>query len=194
MIKNILFLLLFSPLWSVAASVSGTWQKKWCVESESDQYSVTSLGGDTLEILAPKGLTLWYRQMLKGDMTAEYDACVMDEGRDGDRLSDMNFFWMASDPQAKDIWTRMASRKGVFANCSQLQLYYLGYGGNYNTTTRFRRYHGEPKPPIVKEYTDADHLLKPNHWYHIRIQSLKGLVSVYVDGELIVAYRDSSPL
>lgn len=194
MIKNILFLLLFSPLWSVAASASGTWQKKWCVESESDQYSVTSLGGDTLEILAPKGLTLWYRQMLKGDMTAEYDACVMDEGRDGDRLSDMNFFWMASDPQAKDIWTRMASRKGVFANCSQLQLYYLGYGGNYNTTTRFRRYHGEPKPPIVKEYTDADHLLKPNHWYHIRIQSLKGLVSVYVDGELIVAYRDSSPL
>ena len=139
MIKNILFLLLFSPLWSVAASASGTWQKKWCVESESDQYSVTSLGGDTLEILAPKGLTLWYRQMLKGDMTAEYDACVMDEGRDGDRLSDMNFFWMASDPQAKDIWTRMASRKGVFANCSQLQLYYLGYGGNYNTTTRFRR-------------------------------------------------------
>ncbi|MCI6554146.1 MAG: DUF6250 domain-containing protein, partial [Prevotella sp.] len=117
MIKNILFLLLFSPLWSVAASASGTWQKKWCVESESDQYSVTSLGGDTLEILAPKGLTLWYRQMLKGDMTAEYDACVMDEGRDGDRLSDMNFFWMASDPQAKDIWTRMASRKGVFANC-----------------------------------------------------------------------------
>ena len=123
MIKDTLFLLLLFPLWSVAAPASDTWQKKWCVESESDQYSVTSLGGDTLEILAPKGLTLWYRQMLNGDMTAEYDACVMDEGRDGDRLSDMNFFWMASDPQAKDIWARMASRNGVFANYSQLQLY-----------------------------------------------------------------------
>ena len=55
--------------------------------------------------------------------------------------------------------------------------YYLGYGGNHNSTTRFRRYDGDesgitnPKarPAILKEYTDAGHLRKPNHWYHIKI-------------------------
>ena len=191
--KLAIMLSLLTPL-SLHANSSADWQKLWQVESESPNYTVTPLGGDTLEILSPKGLTLWYKQKLSGDITAEYDACVVDEGKPGDRLSDMNLFWMASDPKAKDIWTRMAQRNGVFANCSQLQLYYLGYGGNYNSTTRFRRYHGEQKPPIVKEYTDADHLLKPNHWYHIRIQSLKGKVSIYVDGKLIVAYADPAPL
>lgn len=170
------------------------WRQKWCVESESPNYKVTQLCGDTLDILAPKGLTLWYRQMFKGDMTVEYDACVVDNGKPGERLSDMNLFWMASDPEAKDIWTRMKQRGGVFANCSQLQLYYLGYGGNYNTTTRFRRYNGQPSPPVIKEYTDSSHLLVANHWYHIRIQSLEGMVRIYVDGRLIVAYFDNKPL
>lgn len=191
--KLTLILALAAPI-SLYAKTKADWQKLWQVESESPQYKVTPLGGDTLELLSPKGLTLWYRQKLTGDITAEYDACVMDEGKPGDRLSDMNLFWMASDPKAKDIWARQNERNGVFANCSQLQLYYLGYGGNYNSTTRFRRYHGEAKPPIVKEYTDADHLLRPNHWYHIRIQSLKGMVSIYVDGKLIVAYDDKQPL
>lgn len=191
--KNLLLTAVALPM-SLVANATADWQSKWCVESESPDYKVTQLGGDTLEILSPKGLTLWHRQKLKGDMTVEYDACVVDEGKPGDRLSDMNLFWMASDPKAKDIFQRMAQRNGVFANCSQLQLYYLGYGGNYNSTTRFRRYHGEPKPAIVKEYTDADHLLKPNHWYHLRVQSLKGLVNIYVDGKLIVSYRDANPL
>lgn len=30
----------------------------------------------------------------------------MDEGKAGDRLSDMNSFWMASDPHANDLWNR----------------------------------------------------------------------------------------
>lgn len=189
-----LIALFFSLPISLIANAAEGWQSKWCVESESPDYKVTQLGGDTLEILSPKGLTLWYRQMMKGDMTVEYDACVVDEGKQGDRLSDMNLFWMASDPEAKDIWARMKERNGVFANCSQLQLYYLGYGGNYNSTTRFRRYNGQPNPAIIKEYTDAAHLLMGNHWYHVRIQSLKGCVRIYVDGRLIVAYTDKQPL
>lgn len=176
------------------AKPSEDWHKLWCVESESPDYKVTCLGGDTLEIVSPKGLTLWRRQMMKGDMTAEYDACVVDEGHPEDRLSDMNLFWMASDPKAKDIWKRMDERGGIFKNCSSLQLYYLGYGGNYNSTTRFRRYNGQPDPAIIKEYTDQEHLLRPNHWYHIRIQSLHGKVSIYVDGKLVVAYQDPEPL
>lgn len=194
MIRSIFTIMLCAVWLSGHARKAGDWQKLWRVESEAANYKVTALGGDTLEIVAPKGLTLWRRQMMSGDMTAEYDACVMDEGREEDRLSDMNLFWMASDPEAGDIWARMDERRGVFKNCASLQLYYLGYGGNYNSTTRFRRYNGRPDPPIVKEYTDTAHLLRPNHWYHIRVQSLRGTVSIYVDGELIVAYQDPEPL
>ncbi len=105
---------------------------------------------------------------MSGRVTIEYDACVVVE-KEGDRLSDLNCFWMASDPKHPDnIWKREKWRSGIFLNCYSLQLYYMGYGGNYNSTTRFRRYDGneagitDPKvrPAILKEYTDTEHLLK----------------------------------
>ena len=109
----------------------------WRIESEGPHR--LEFRGDTAEITAPKGLTLWRREKMSGRTVIEYDAQVVTE-REGDRLSDLNCFWMATDPSARDIWQRAAKRGGVFANCYGLRLYYMGYGGNYNSTTRFRRY------------------------------------------------------
>lgn len=170
------------------------WTDKWSVESESTQWSVKPLGGDTLEITSPMGLTLWYKRPFRGDATVEYDAAVMYEGFSGDRLSDMNLFWMASDPCAKTIWDRMGQRNGNFKKCSQLQLYYFGYGGNSNRTTRFRRYDGNPDPKLLKEYTDTAHLLLPNRWYHVEIESRGKYIRIYVNKELLVDFCDEHPL
>lgn len=175
--------------------------KYWKVESESPDYKV-SFSGDTCEILSPKGLTLWRKEKMSGNVTIEYDACVAAEGKPGDRLSDLNCFWMASDPKASDIWKRMNWRNGVFVNCYSLQLYYLGYGGNYNSTTRFRRYDGNEagvtdekvRPAILKEYKDQDNLLTANKWYHIKIQNADNRVRYYIDGKLLVDFYDPSPL
>lgn len=175
--------------------------KYWKVESESPDYKV-SFSGDTCEILSPKGLTLWRKEKMSGNVTIEYDACVAVEGKPGDRLSDLNCFWMASDPKASDIWKRMNWRNGVFVNCYSLQLYYLGYGGNYNSTTRFRRYDGNEagvtdekvRPGILKEYKDQDNLLTANKWYHIKIQNTDNRIRYYIDGKLLVDFYDPSPL
>lgn len=175
--------------------------KYWKVESESPDYKVIFIG-DTAEIVSPKGLTLWRKEKMNGRVTIEYDACVVVE-KEGDRLSDLNCFWMASDPTCPDnIWKREKWRNGIFLNCYSLQLYYMGYGGNYNSTTRFRRYDGneagitDPKvrPAIWKEYTDADHLLKANHWYHIKITNEDNRISYYIDGKQLVDFRDAEPL
>ena len=73
--------------------------------------------GDTAEILSPKGLTLWRKEKMSGRVTIEYDACVVVE-KEGDRLSDLNCFWMASDPKHPDnIWKREKWRSGIFLNC-----------------------------------------------------------------------------
>lgn len=188
-----------------ASSVSGLNQKQfkryWQIESESPDYRLSFLG-DTCEIVSPKGLTLWRKEKMTFNTTVEYDVCVMDEGKDGDRLSDMNCFWLASDPQKKDIWARADWRSGIFLRCYSLQMYYLGYGGNGNTTTRFRRYEGNEegitdeskRPTILKEYSDAEHLLKANHWYHWKIVGSQGHVRFYIDGELVVDYNDPNPL
>ena len=173
------------------------WQDHWCVESESPDYRIIFFG-DTCEIFAPKGLTFWRKEKLDRGVTIEYDACVLPP-----RVSDMNCFWMASDPKAEDIWQRQAWRSGIFARCYSLQLYYVGYGGNHNTTTRFRRYHGDEqgvtdvasRPAVIREFTDADHLLESRRWYHIRITtSLDGRTRYYVDGACLIDYLDNRPL
>ncbi len=175
---------LFSLLLLTVCIVSNaqSWQKKWRVESESSQYKVIQNGGDTLEIVSPKGLTLWNVSPLYGDVTVEFDAQVVMTAPN-DRLSDLNTFFMASDPKAKNIWTNMSVRDGVFSRQTALQMYYLGYGGNYNTTTRFRRYTGNGQPPVIREYKDASHLLKSNHWYHIKIEKVGNRIRYFYDGE-----------
>ncbi len=80
------------------------------------------------------------------------------ENGPNDRLSDMNFFWMASDPNNPNLFTRT----GLFKEYDVLQLYYAGIGGNFNTTSRFRKYEGTEGKDVVKEYTDKEHLLQPN--------------------------------
>lgn len=175
----------------------------WTVESESPDYRVEFVG-EGVEIVSPKGLTLWYNKPLEAPCTIEYEARVMEE-REGDRLSDLNCFWMASDPAAEDVFARSAERGGKFAACATLQLYYVGYGGNYNSTTRFRRYNGMPDPALLQEYTDPTHLLQANHWYRIRLvceplpvtagsdrPSMR--VEYWIDGERLFEYDDPAPL
>lgn len=174
-------------------------KKYWVVESEGP-YNVT-FRGDTAEFTAPKGLSVWRKEKMSGRTVIEYDAQVVTEGPD-DRLSDLNCFWMASDPNAPDPWKNLSKRGGKFLNSYTLQLYYLGYGGNHNSTTRFRRYNGDERgvddpayrPAIIKEYTDADHLLKEGKWYHIKITHDGLRTQYFIDGERIVDFRDPAPL
>ncbi len=179
-------------------------RQHWLVESEAADYQVR-FHSDTLELIAPKGLTLWRKEKLDGTVDIEYDAMVVVQDST-DRLSDLNCFWMATDPLYPDnIMRRAKSRNGVFKNCYSLRQYYLGYGGNYNSTTRFRRYPGDEvkdgkvigqhlNPDILREYTDAEHLLKPNHWYHIRIHNQGNRVQYEIDGQRIVDFHDPEPL
>ena len=198
---QLLFLLVTATMMGQSGLNKKDFNRYWRVESESPDYRVT-FRGDTCELLSPKGLTLWRKEQLSANSVVEYDAQVVDEGRKGDRLSDLNCFWLASDPQQKDIWARASWRSGIFVRCYTLQMYYLGYGGNHNSTTRFRRYTGDERgvdstayrPAILKEYTDAPHLLRPNHWYHVKIESRDGRVRFFMDGELIVDYLDPAPL
>lgn len=201
------FYLLTTTFGAVAQeTISGLSKKEfnkyWMIESESPDYSVKHLG-DTLEIISPKGLTLWRKEKMQGNVVIEYDACVMDEGRPEDRLSDLNCFWMASDPKYPDnLKERMAWRSGIFVRSYSMQLYYVGYGGNHNSTTRFRRYDGDEagitdknaRPAILKEYTDSAHLLTPNKWYHIRLESKNGRVTYTINGEQLVDFLDAQPL
>lgn len=69
-------------------------------------------------------------------------------------------------------------------------MFYVGYGGNHNSTTRFRQYFAKAADtsdaiarPVIKEYTDKSHLLFPNKWYDIQIRVEKGITTYRINGE-----------
>lgn len=67
-------------------------------------------------------------------------------GGKNDRISDLNQFWMANDPNNYNLFTR----NGVFEAYDSLQLYYVGMGGNSNTTTQLRKYRGNGQRVLLQ--------------------------------------------
>ena len=67
-------------------------------------------------------------------------------------------------------------------------------GGNYNSTTRIRRYDGNGTLQIVGEFTDSSHLLKANKTYHLVTVVKDGTSKFYVDGKLYFSFKDEHPL
>lgn len=187
--KTLSALLLVFPVMLSAQGV-----ELWEIEAESVDTHL-EFREDTIEIWTSAGLTLWRRQPMSVPFVITYEAMVCQRDTT-DRLSDLNCFWLATDPSVPDgsVFARMDERRGIFGRAATLQLYYMGYGGNWNTTTRFRRYNAEPQPPLLVEYTDSAHLLQPNHWYSIRIEATSARTRYYIDGQLLVDYTDPNPL
>ena len=177
------------------AQCENAFAQQWKIEDASHALQVIERT-DTLELIVPDGLTMWYQQRLAGNYEVSYRTCMVMQGGNYDRLSDLNCFWAANDPKyPDDLFTRSQWRDGIFKNYNTLNLFYVGYGGNDNSTTRFRRYRGEyygvaddKVKPLLKEYTDASHLLVPNQWYQIRIKVEKGITTYSVNGEELFRY------
>ena len=192
-INNSLLRILFAATWICASNhMMNARTTKWLIAAESPQTRVM-MRGDTIDITTPAGLTLWYNKLLTAPCTIHYRACVVVGNGATDRLSDLNCFWMAN--------TMLP--EGRFVDNYRLRCYYLGYGGNHNTTTRFRRYTADSmavndiahRPPVLVEYTDSTHLLLPNHWYDIHITvASDGHTTYTIDGETLVDYHDPTPL
>lgn len=75
--------------------------KNWTIEDHSGKVKIL-VSSDTLEITAPDGLTLWYNQRLTGDYEIGYRVKMLMQGGKYDRLSDLNCFWGANDPEYPD--------------------------------------------------------------------------------------------
>ena len=161
---------------------------QWTVEAKP---GVTVSAADNRMLIdAPTGVTVWLREPLSGNVVINYTRTVILEGGPHDRLSDLNNFWMASDPRNASLFTR----DGTLEQYDALQLYYIGMGGNTNSTTRFRRYDGHGARPLLGESSAPADLLVANHPYRIEIAVYEGCTRMLVDGRELFAYRDPQPL
>ncbi|HEX8341923.1 MAG TPA: DUF6250 domain-containing protein, partial [Tepidisphaeraceae bacterium] len=148
-----------------------------------------------LVIDVPAGATVWFRPVLEGPLMIEYDVTAISAGGANDRVSDVNCFWMASDTRSPGDLLALR-RSGKFVDYNPLRCYYVGLGGNGNTTTRFRRYVGDPiVRPLLPEHdlSSPDTLLRPNVTQRIRLVAAGRLVQFYRDDRKLFELIDAEP-
>jgi hypothetical protein len=166
---------------------------RWVVELEKP--GLVEAGNGILHLDVPAGATVWFRPELRGPLMIQYEATMIGRGGPNDRVSDLNCFWMASDARSpEDLFATI--RTGRFADYNQLRAYYVGQGGNANTTTRFRRYLGDPQlRPLLPEHDLASSrvLLRPNVTQKIQLVANRGRIQYYHDGNLIFDFQDPEP-
>ena len=165
----------------------------WHIEAE--QPGRISAANGVLDIDVPAGVTLWFKPRLESPVVIEFDAIAVAEGGPNDHVSDLNVFWMANNADhTAPVFNKQ--RSGAFAGYNDLRTYYVGLGGNRNTTTRFRRYIGDPVTrPLLPEHDlrAPTALLVPNRKQRITLVASGGIIEYRRDGELLFQLEDPAP-
>jgi hypothetical protein len=159
--------------------------EQWTAEMEKP--GIVEAKNGVLNVDVPAGCTVWFKPDLRGPLLIQYEATMIQAGGPHDRVSDLNSFWMATDSRP---------RSGKFSEYDQLHTYYVGQGGNGNTTTRFRRYIGtQDVRPLLPEHDlrTPEFLLRPNVPQTLDLAAFDKRAQYYRDGKLIFDYIDSDP-
>lgn len=172
-------------------------------EEDLENWQVEQMPKGTVEVKNSKleiddvsGCTVWLKEKFNGPIMIEYDVELIQKGGKNDRVSDLNCFWMATDPEnPNNLFANSEKRGGKFSNYDSLQLYYMGVGGNDNKTTRFRRYVGNGERPLLPEHDlkEAKYMLEGNKKYHIKIIANQGTIEYHRDEQLLAKFEDTAP-
>jgi hypothetical protein len=167
--------------------------QQWSIELEQPG-TVRTVDG-ALEIDVPAGATLWFKHELSGPVAIVFDATAIAAGGPNDRVSDMNTFWMARNKDG-ELAPFVQPRSGAFADYNDLLTYYVGLGGNSNTTTRFRRYIGDPvSRPLLPEHdlSAREALLTDNRLQTLMLVADGSRIEYWRDGVRLLHYDDPAP-
>ena len=169
----------------------------WVEEIHMNEGSEITYSSNNMDINTSKGATIWFNKKLSGEVIIRYQITILDQNGPNDRVSDMNCFWMFSDPKTEDGNLRFGEneRNGEFRNYHELQGYYVGLGGHNNTKTRFRRYDGNADRQLLPEHdlSSPEFLITPNQTYTVTLVARGNQVQYYRDEDLIFDVQDTIP-
>lgn len=166
----------------------------WSAQGEQLPGGTTTIKDGKLDIDGARGCTVWFKQKLTGAVMIEYEATLTKRGGENDRMSDLNCFWMATDPLNPEDLCASKGHHGDFKKFHPLRLYHVGYGAN-NNTTRFRSYLVGGARPCLPEHDLRDGKLMhiPNKTLKIGIIADGTRIQFLRDGEVVVDFNDRDP-
>jgi hypothetical protein len=165
----------------------------WQIEAEKPG-SIEAANG-VLDIDVPAGVTLWFKPQLHAPVAIEFEATAVAAGGANDQVSDLNVFWMANNPDGVTP-VYATARSGAFAQYNNLRTYYVGLGGNRNTSTRFRRYVGDPENrPLLPQHdlSARSAMLVANRKQTIILIATAREVEFRRDGQPLLRMIDPAP-
>jgi hypothetical protein len=165
----------------------------WRIEAE-DEGAKVSTHDPLIDIESAKGLTLWFDRPLSAPVTIRFEARAVSGPGPNDQVSDLNAFWMATETDGASPLDH--PRTGKFEDYDTLLAYYVGIGGNRNTTTRMRRYVGKPGDrPLLPEHDRQDKaaMLVPDRWTSITLIADGTRIAVERDGQRLFTMTDTAP-
>ena len=148
---------------------------------------------NTLDCLVPgRGATVWFKKKLKTRIAITYKVLcpAHDPAIEGATPRDINNFWMASDPEGKDLFDPKRY-DGGFGSYDKMLGYYASTGGSENRTTRMRRYpreiKGKPANHLLENSRDGDkdYLVFPDQEMTVQLVAYDDLIQYIVDGRLV---------
>ena len=166
----------------------------WVVEQAPG--GTTAILDGQLDLDDAKGCTVWFREKLTGPIRIEFEATLIQQGGPNDRVSDLNCFWMATDPaHPDDLFANSKTRAGLFKNYDSLRLYYVGYGAKENKTTRFRRYPGDGTKPLLPEHdlSAPEFMNVANRTVKIQLIADNSRIQFIRDGQTVFDLNDPAP-
>lgn len=166
---------------------------QWLIELEQGRGAVSAADG-VMTFDVPLGASAWFRPELTSPVEIRFTATAVSAGGAHDRVSDLNCFWMADDPRSPgDLIAR--PRSGAFADYDMMRTYYVGLGGNSNTSSRFRRYVGNGERPLLPQHdlSAPDDLIVANRPYRIRLIADGGRIEYWRDDRRMFALDDPAP-
>jgi hypothetical protein len=165
----------------------------WRIEAEDKNANVAHKG-DLIDIDSAKGLTLWFDRALASPVIIRFEARAVSGPGPNDTVSDLNAFWMATETDGASPLDH--PRTGRFEDYDTLLTYYVGIGGNRNTTTRMRRYVGKVGDrPLLPEHDRQNKpaLLLPDRWTKIALIADGAHIAVERDGAPLFTMTDTAP-
>jgi hypothetical protein len=167
--------------------------EQWRAELENG--GTVKAADGAMDIDVPRGCSVWFKQPFSGPVIISYEATAVKKQGANDRVSDLNCFWMAQDSRSPgDLFA--TPRTGKFSDYDPLRCYYVGLGGNSNTTTRFRRYIGQAgnRPLLPEQDLSAqEYMLAPNVAQRIDLLAAGNAIAYFRDGRRIFTYDDPQP-
>ena len=159
----------------------------WVVEGRAPSWGPN-------EIVLRHTSVVWHKTVFESPFVMEFETTPLPAPEKFTAgVTDSIWFWLASDPRhPDDFFAETAARSANPSLYSYLSLrfYWVDFGGNNNTTSRFRY---NPLRQLIRQFTDSPRLLAKGRTYKIKVVANGPHQEYWCDGKRQAYFYDDDP-